>query len=160
MRHSEGSGIGAWHPRAACRRERSAPLPHAGCWALRGSRRQTCEDLCARQSAATIRSGDVSGRGPLGECAGRDRVCSVVGGVVVVGDGCGGRGGGGRMSARVSVNPLRGAVLLGVGERDDSRGAFEDAVVVPVDSCFGMAYRRMQTAPRWSLALVTLLAWF
>ena len=33
MRHRVGSGIGAWHPRAARRPERSAPLPHAGCYA-------------------------------------------------------------------------------------------------------------------------------
>ena len=39
-------------------------------------------------------------------------------------------------------------------------GASQYAVVVAVDSSFPIADRRMQTAPRWSLALVTLLAWF
>ena len=69
---------------------------------LRGSRRQTYEGLCARRSVATIRSGDVSGRGPLGECAAWDRVCSMVGGVAAVG-GAYREGGGGRMGARASV---------------------------------------------------------
>ena len=45
------------------------------------------------------------------------------------------------------------AILLGVGERDDRRGAIQDAVVVAVDSSFPIADRRMQTARRWSLAL-------
>ena len=52
------------------------------------------------------------------------------------------------------------AILLGFGERDDRRATIQDAVVVPVDSSFPTPHRRMQTAPRWSLALVTLLAWF
>ena len=52
------------------------------------------------------------------------------------------------------------AILLRFGERDDRRAAIQDAVVVALDSSFPTPYRRMQTAPRWSLALVTLLAWF
>ena len=49
--------------------------------------------------------------------------------------------------------------IAGSWDRDDRRGALQDAVAVAVYSCFAMAYRRMQTAPRCSLALVTLLAW-
>ena len=52
------------------------------------------------------------------------------------------------------------AILLGVGERDERRSTFQDAVVVAVDSSFPMADPRMHTASRWGLALVTLLAWF
>ena len=52
------------------------------------------------------------------------------------------------------------AILLGVGERDERRSTFQDAVVVAVDSSFPMADPRMHTASRWGLALVTLLVWF
>ena len=52
------------------------------------------------------------------------------------------------------------AILLGVGDRDDRRDAFQDGVVVAVDCLLPMAESRMRTAPRWSLALATLLVWF